>query len=50
MLAAIGRMTVAATNLEHYLAWIGADRAGGDAGAGLCAGEAYAAARGDRKS
>ncbi|AGL20006.1 hypothetical protein [Actinoplanes sp. N902-109] len=32
-LAAIGRMTVAATELEHLLAWIGADRAGGDAAA-----------------
>lgn len=32
-LAAIGRMTVAATELEYLLAWIGADRAGGDAAA-----------------
>ena len=32
-LAAIGRMTVAATDLEHLLAWIGADHAGGDAAA-----------------
>jgi len=32
-LAAIGRMTVAATDLEHLLAWIGADRDGGDASA-----------------
>jgi hypothetical protein len=31
--AAIGRMTVAATELEHVLAWIGADQAAGDAGA-----------------
>ncbi len=31
--AAIGRMTVAATELEHVLAWIGADQAGGDPGA-----------------
>jgi hypothetical protein len=30
-LAAIGRMTVAATELEFVLAWIGADQAGGDA-------------------
>jgi hypothetical protein len=30
-LAAIGRMVVAATELEHLLAWIGADQAGGDA-------------------
>jgi hypothetical protein len=41
MLAAIGRMTVAATDLEHLLASIGADGAGGDSsgrvrrGAGL---------------
>jgi hypothetical protein len=33
VLAAIGRMTVAAAELEHLLAWIGADRAGGDAAA-----------------
>jgi hypothetical protein len=33
MLAAVGRMTVAATDLEHLLAWIGADQAGGDAAA-----------------
>jgi hypothetical protein len=32
-LVAIGRMVVAATELEHVLAWIGADRAGGDAAA-----------------
>ena len=32
-LAAIGRMIVAATELEHVLAWIGADQAGGDAAA-----------------
>lgn len=32
-LTAIGRMTVAATDLEHLLAWIAADRAGGDAAA-----------------
>jgi hypothetical protein len=32
-LAAIGRMIVAATELEHTLAWIGADQAGGDAAA-----------------
>jgi hypothetical protein len=29
-LAAIGRMTVAATDLEHLLAWVGADRSGGN--------------------
>ncbi|MEV4702358.1 hypothetical protein [Actinoplanes sp. NPDC049316] len=29
-LAAIGRMTVAATDLEHLLAWVGTDRTGGD--------------------
>lgn len=33
VLTAIGRMTVAATELEHVLAWVGADRAGGDAAA-----------------
>jgi hypothetical protein len=32
-LAAIGRMTVAATDLEHLLAQIGADRTAGDADA-----------------
>jgi hypothetical protein len=46
MLAAIGRMTVAATDLEHYLAWIGADRAGGDARAVFESGQSYEAARG----
>jgi hypothetical protein len=46
-LAAIGRMTVAATDLEHLLAWIGADRAGGDAADVFGApGEALIAARG----
>jgi hypothetical protein len=46
-LAAIGRMTVAATDLEHLLAWIGADQAGGDAAAVFAKpGEALAAARG----
>jgi hypothetical protein len=30
-LVSIGRMTVAATDLEHLLAWIGAERAGIDA-------------------
>jgi hypothetical protein len=46
-LAAIGRMTVAATDLEHLLAWIGADRAGGDAAAVFARpGEALVAARG----
>jgi hypothetical protein len=46
-LAAIGRMTVAATDLEHLLAWIGADRAGGDAAAVFAVpGEPLTAARG----
>lgn len=46
-LASIGRMTVAATDLEHLLAWIGADRAGGDARAVFAKpGEALLAARG----
>jgi hypothetical protein len=46
-LAAIGRMVVAATDLEHVLAWIGADRAGGDAAAVFAQpGEAFRAARG----
>jgi hypothetical protein len=46
-LTAIGRMTVAATDLEHLLAWIGADRAGGDAAAVFAKpGEALVAARG----
>jgi hypothetical protein len=46
-LTAIGRMTVAATDLEHLLAWIGADRAGGDAAAVFAQpGEALVAARG----
>lgn len=46
-LAAIGRMTVAATELEHLLAWIGADRAGGDAAAVFAVpGEPLRAARG----
>jgi hypothetical protein len=45
-LAAIGRMTVAATDLEHLLAWIAADRAGGDAAALFGRpGAAFAAAR-----
>jgi len=47
MLAAIGRMTVAATELEHLLAWIGADQAGGDAAAIFAQpGESLRAARG----
>jgi hypothetical protein len=47
VLAAIGRMTVAATELEYLLAWIGADRAGGDAAAVFAQpGEALVAARG----
>ncbi|WP_067503961.1 hypothetical protein [Actinoplanes sp. TFC3] len=46
-LTAIGRMTVAATELEHLLAWIGADRAGGDAAAVFAVpGEPLRAARG----
>jgi len=46
-LAAIGRLTVAATDLEYLLAWVGADRAGGDAAAVFARpGEALAAARG----
>jgi hypothetical protein len=46
-LSAIGRMTVAATELEHLLAWIGADRAGGDAAAVFAVpGEPLRAARG----
>lgn len=46
-LTAIGRMTVAATELEHLLAWIGADRAGGDAAAVFAhPGEPLRAARG----
>jgi len=46
-LAAIGRMTVAATDLEYLLAWIGADRAGGDAATIFAQpGEALVAARG----
>jgi hypothetical protein len=46
-LAAIGRMTVAATELEHVLAWIGADQAGGDPAAVFAQpGEPLRAARG----
>ena len=46
-LAAIGRMTVAATDLEYLLAWIGADRAGGDVDAVFARpGDALMAARG----
>jgi hypothetical protein len=46
-LTAIGRMTVAATELEHLLAWIGADRAAGDAAAVFAIpGEPLRAARG----
>ncbi len=46
-LAAIGRMTVAATDLEYLLAWIGTDRAGGDAAAVFAKpGEPLLAARG----
>jgi hypothetical protein len=46
-LVAIGRMIVAATELEHVLAWIGADQAGGDAAAVFATpGEPLRAARG----
>lgn len=46
-MAAIGRMIVAATELEHVLAWIGADQAGGDAAAIFARpGEPLRAARG----
>jgi hypothetical protein len=46
-LAAIGRMTIAATELEYVLAWIGADRADGDASAVFSRpGEPLRAARG----
>ena len=46
-LAAIGRLTVAATDLEYLLAWVGAERAGGDAAAVFAQpGEALVAARG----
>jgi hypothetical protein len=45
--AAIGRMIVAATELGHVLAWIGADQAGGDAAAIFARpGEPLRAARG----
>lgn len=45
-LAAIGRMTVAATELEHLLAWIGADQAEDGAAAVFARpGEPLAAAR-----
>ncbi|PRY22840.1 hypothetical protein [Pseudosporangium ferrugineum] len=50
-LTAIGRMTVAATDLEHLLAWIGAERAGGDAAAVFGRpGEPLRAARGSAQS
>lgn len=46
-LTAIGRMTMAATELEYLLAWIGADRAGGDPAAVFAVpGEPLRAARG----
>jgi hypothetical protein len=45
-LAAIGRMTVAATDLEYLLAWTGADQAAGDTAAVFAEpGRALAAAR-----
>lgn len=50
-LAAIGRMTVAAADLEHLLAWIGADQAAGDAAAVFAKpGEPLAAARASVRS
>ena len=46
-LAAIGRLVIAATDLESLLAWIGADRQGGDASRVFAMpGEALRAARG----
>ncbi|MFY1634486.1 hypothetical protein ACN27F_14610 [Solwaraspora sp. WMMB335] len=46
-LAAIGRLTVAMTDLEFTLAWIGADQEGGDQGKVFAKpGEAVRAARG----
>ena len=46
-LAAVGRLTIAATDLEFLLAWIGADQAGGDATkVFLKPGEPLSAARG----
>jgi hypothetical protein len=47
VVAAVGRMTVAATELEFVLAWIGADQEGGDATKVFAKpGEALRAARG----
>jgi hypothetical protein len=44
---AVGRLTLAATELEYVLAWIGADQAGGDPAAVFAvAGEPLRAARG----
>lgn len=44
---AVGRLTLAATELEFVLAWIGADQAGGDRAAVFAApGEPLRAARG----
>jgi hypothetical protein len=44
---AVGRLTLAATELEYLLAWIGADRAGGDPAAVFVRpGEPLRAARG----
>jgi hypothetical protein len=44
---AVGRLTLAATELEYVLAWIGADQAGGDPAAVFAVpGEPLRAARG----
>ncbi|MFV2018415.1 hypothetical protein [Micromonospora sp. LOL_023] len=44
---AVGRLTLAATELEYLLAWVGADQAGGDPTAVFAkAGEPLRAARG----
>ncbi|MER7007763.1 hypothetical protein ABT297_32630 [Dactylosporangium sp. NPDC000555] len=44
---AVGRLTLAATELEYLLAWIGADQAGGDpAAVFVLPGESLRAARG----
>jgi hypothetical protein len=44
---AVGRLTLAATELEYVLAWIGADQAGGDPAAVFAVpGESLRAARG----
>jgi hypothetical protein len=47
VVAAVGRMTVAATDLEFVLSWVGADQEGGDAAKVFAKpGEALRAARG----